>query len=113
MRDNGIPDSPKINHIFIPGNETKQSVFDTGFSDTNNNIYSPSEEDESEKVDSNMSSDAQRKLRELNSMKVPSTLLISGWDQMKKYTLWILGLQIVLVVAVTIMQYFNHFNIYS
>ena len=46
-------------------------------------------------------------------MKVPKTLLISGWDQMKKYILWILGLQIVLVVTVTIMQYFNHFSIYS
>jgi hypothetical protein len=46
-------------------------------------------------------------------MKVPKTLLISGWDQMKNYILWILGLQIVLVVTVTIMQYFNHFSIYS
>lgn len=50
---------------------------------------------------------------ELNSLKVPRTLLISGWDQMKKYTLWVLGVQIALVVIVTVLQYFNHFSIYS
>jgi len=90
LRD-GIPDSPKINNIFVPGDDTKQNVFDTALSDTNN-IYCAEEDEESDKAYSNMSSEAQRKLRELNSMRVPKTLLISGWDQMKKYTLWILGL---------------------
>ncbi len=90
LRD-GIPDSPKINNIFVPGDDTKHSVFDTVLSDTNN-IYCAEEDEESDKAYSNMSSEAQRKLRELNSMRVPKTLLISGWDQMKKYTLWILGL---------------------
>jgi hypothetical protein len=32
---------------------------------------------------------------------------------MKKYTILLLGLQIALVIIVTIMQYFNHFRIYS
>jgi len=92
MRKDGIPDIPKINNIFVPGDETKHSVFDTAYSDTNNDLYCAEEDEESDKADSNMSSDAQRKLKELNSMRVPKTLLISGWDQMKKYTLWILGL---------------------
>jgi hypothetical protein len=35
LRD-GIPDSPKINNIFVPGDDTKPSVFDTALSDTNN-----------------------------------------------------------------------------
>jgi hypothetical protein len=46
-------------------------------------------------------------------MRVPEKLLISGWDSIKKYTIWILGVQITLVIAVTIMQYFNHYSIYS
>lgn len=77
------------------------------------NLYSPDDEDENEKENSNMSSEAKKKLDELNSMKLPKTLLISGWDQMKKYTLWVLGVQIALVATVTVMQYFNHFSIYS
>ena len=32
---------------------------------------------------------------------------------MKKYTILLLGLQIALVIIVSIMQYFNHFSIYS
>ncbi len=91
MWRDGIPETPKINNIFVPVDETKQSFFDTNLSDTNNNLYCAEEDEESGKADSNMSSDAQRKLKELKSM-LPKTLLISGWDQMKKYTFWILGL---------------------
>jgi hypothetical protein len=52
-------------------------------------------------------------MKTLSKMRVPSTLLISGWDSMKKYTILLLGLQIALVIIVSIMQYFNHFSIYS
>lgn len=56
LRD-GIPDSPKINNIFVPGDDTKHSVFDTVLSDTNN-IYCAEEDEESDKAYSNISSEA-------------------------------------------------------
>ena len=57
MRKDSIPDSPKIHQIIFPGDETKHSVFDSVYSETNN-LYSVEEDDDSDKVFSNMSSDA-------------------------------------------------------
>ena len=57
MRKDGIPDSPKIHQTIIPANETKHSLFDSVYSDTNN-LYSAEEDDDSDNVFSNMSSDA-------------------------------------------------------
>ena len=57
MRKDSIPDYPKIHQIIFPGDETKHSVFDSVYSETNN-LYSVEEDDDSDKVFSNMSSDA-------------------------------------------------------
>jgi hypothetical protein len=40
-------------------------------------------------------------------------ILKNGWKQMRRYTIWMLAMQFILVLGVTGLQYFNHMRIYD